>query len=218
MSLFTRLGKMFSGGNMPDEAKAAFENSENTKDLLKKLDKVSTVNEVEMKGLEKQMLKLGEIETSEIDKVRAGKQNDVAKRLSLMEIKRLRKKQENLTDRLNIYDRNITLHLNLIGKIQQMEAMQLRGVSSEEIDDVIMDFEANFETYTEALAASEDFEAHASKVEADQEALNEIEKEVAGVSKRKEQDKELTDLENEIMGKKDEEKEKPTEEEGLMAE
>jgi hypothetical protein len=217
MSLFSKLGKLFGTNKMPDEAKSAFTSAKDTRELMKNLDGLITRNQVEIKTIEKEMLKLGTMEEEEAEKVRAGKLPDVVKRIVLRTIKRLRKQIQNVEDRLSIFDKNINLHLNLIGKIQQMEAMQLRGVSENEIDDVIMDFEANFEAYTAAIEAGADMEAHVSKIESDEAELDALEKEVLGEKERATRDKELDDLEKEIMETAPK-KEEPPEEEGLIAE
>ena len=54
---------------------------------------------------------------------------------------------------LRIYERNMNLHLNLIGKIQQMEAMKLGGVDEAKIDQIVMDFEEKLEKYAAKLEA-----------------------------------------------------------------
>ena len=222
MNLFSKLGKLFTSGKMPDEAKSAFESSKDTRELLAKLDSLSTRNEVEMKSLEKEMLKIDEIEDVEADKIRAGSLSSSAKKLALMQIKRLWKKRSNLEDRLNIYDRNINLHLNLIGKIQSMEAMQLGGVEPDEIDSVMIEFEENFETYTEAIRTAEEFASNARKIDEQDKELKRIEQQISGGERQKEQDKELLELENEILGKKSpkDEKDEPQAEsdEGMAAE
>lgn len=217
MSLFSKLKQVFGGGKVPDDMVEAFTSSENTKELLGNIDKLITRNQVEIKTQEKQLLKLGTMEEEDVDKVRAGTLSGVTRRMALRNIKRLRKQISNVEDRLNIYDKNINLHLNLIGKIQQMEAMQLRGVSEEEIDTVIMDFEANFEAYTAALEAGEDIEAHASRLASDEKELEALESELQGKTEPAARDKELDELEKEIMKSASEKKEKP-EEDGLIAE
>lgn len=199
MSLFSKLKKLFVGGRMPDEARDAFDKSDNTRELLSNLDNLITRNEVEIKGLEKELLSLGKIEEIEANKIREGSLNEAAKRISLMNIKRTRKQRQNVEDRFVIFDKNITLLLNLVGKIQQMEAMQLRGVSSEEIDEIILDFETNFEQYTEAVSAAEDLEEHASRVSEDEDKLKELEEEIKSGERRTEADRELDEIEKEIL-------------------
>ena len=49
----------------------------------------------------------------------------------------------------------MNLHLNLIGKIQDVEAMNLRGVNEGRIDAIIMGFEENLEKYNETMHAAE---------------------------------------------------------------
>ena len=51
---------------------------------------------------------------------------------ALRRIGRLRKQMDNLEERLRIYNRNINLQIHLAGKVQALDAMELRGVDESE--------------------------------------------------------------------------------------
>ncbi len=94
-------------------------------------------------------------EREEAAKVRDAKVDGRQKRYTLQTIKRLRRQLDNLESRMAIYDRNITLHLNLISKIQDMQAMALRGVTEEKIDEIITEFEQHLAEFSEVVRAGE---------------------------------------------------------------
>jgi hypothetical protein len=118
----------------------------------------------------------------------------------------MRRQLDNLEERMDIYDRNINLHLNLIGRIQQVEAMSLAGVDEAQIDDIILDFETHFEQYTETVAAGEAaITAKDTLKSASDNELAELESEIKGETEpqpKRAGEKELKDLEKEILADK----------------
>jgi len=215
MSIFEKIGQLFKDTPLPDETKEVFVNTSDTKELLAGLDKLITRNELRLKQLNKELEKLEDMEQEKVQKVQEGKTSGRAKNNVLRSIKRMRRQLDNLEQRIEIYDRNISLHLNLIGKIQQMEAMNLAGVDEEQIDDIILDFESHFEEYTETVAAAESAsgEREPFKSASDSE-LAQLEAEIKGETEpeaRSEQEKQLRELEKEIVSGKPEEKKKKAE-------
>ena len=215
MSIFEKLGRMFKDTPLPEETKDVFLNTADTKELLAGLDKLITRNELRLKQLNKELEKVEEMEQGDVAKVREGKVSGRTKNNTLRSIKRLRRQLDNLEQRIEIYDRNITIHLNLISKIQQMEAMSLAGVAEEQIDDIILDFETHFEEYTETVAAAESAAAERKPFKATSNAeLEQLEKELKGEAEepaRSEDEKELRELEKEIVSGKQREKKKKAE-------
>ncbi len=193
MTLLERLKALFTRDEIPDEAKLIFDKAKTPSDLLRGLDNLLTRNEVEARELNDEITKI-EKQTSDVEEeIRAGALPERQKRNSLLLVKRLRKTMDNYEGRLRIYERNMTLHLNLIGKIQQMEAMKLRGVDEARMDQIVMDFEESLEKYADVMSAAD---AHEGRT--------------ATVSAR--EDRELRDLESEIVRKgagKDKEKDAP---------
>lgn len=203
MSIFEKLGRLFKDTPLPDETKEVFLNTADTKELLVGLDKLITRNEVRLKGLNKELEKLSEMEQAEVMRIHNNEVSGRTKNNALRSVRRIRRQLDNLEQRIEIYDRNISLHLNLIGKIQQMEAMNLAGVDEEQIDDIILDFESQFEEYTETVAASESAAAREPfKSVADSE-LAQLEAEIRGEAQpRTADEKELRELEKEITSEK----------------
>lgn len=217
MGLFQSLKKLFSSRFISDEARAAYERAANTSELLTALDDVLTHNEVELKVVQKEYEKLEGAERAEADKIREGDVAGRQKRYTLQSIKRLRLQLDNLEHRMAIYDRSITMNLKLIARIQDMEAMQQRGVDENKVDEILADYETQLMEFTDAAEATEESLAITSRlVEEEDQELAAIEAELAGAqakaeeasaeaqSKRDEikakQDAELAKIESEIRG------------------
>ncbi len=214
MSLFEKIGKLFTDTPLPEETKEVFLNTSNTKELLGGLDKLITRNELRLKQLNKELENREQMERADVKKIQDGTVSGRAKNNVLRSIKRMRRQLDNLEQRIEIYDKNISLHLNLIGKIQQTEAMSLAGVDEAQIDDILLDFETNLEDYKETMAAGEGAaEAREPLTTASDEELVKLEAEIKGEAEPEAQSaekKELRELEKEIKsrpGKADKEKE-----------
>ncbi len=219
MSIFEKLGRLFTDTALPDETKDVFLNTSDTRELLGGLDKLITRNELRLKQLNKELENLEEMELENVKKIQEGMVSGRAKNNVLRSVKRQRAQLDNLEQRIEIYDRNISVHLNLIGKIQQMEAMTLAGVDEEQIDDIILDFESHFEEYTETLAAAEGVKTEREPFKSASEGeLVELEAEIKGEAQplpRSEEDEKLRKLEKEIVSDKPPaEKKAEAEEEG----
>ena len=181
MSLLDQLRGLFARDEIPDEAKRIFDKAQTPHELLKGLDKLLTENEVEFKELERELERLEDREKSEMQRVREGAVDGRQKRNTLLQIQRLRKQMDNYESRLRIYDRNMNLHLNLIGKIQEMEAMKLRGVDESKIDRIVMDFEETLEKYNDTMNAAEIAQTTKSTASArDERELAALEREIVG--------------------------------------
>jgi len=182
MSLLEKLRGLFNRSEIPEEAKQIFDRAETPAELLRGLDALLTRNEIEFKELDREIQKLEAIEKAETAKIREGVCEGRQKRNALLYIQRLRKQMDNYENRLRIYDRNIKLQLDLIGKIQDMEAMKLKGVDEEHIDRILAEFEESLERYRETVGAAELVEGSLRATSAKEE-------------------RELAQLEAEIMGK-----------------
>ena len=149
-----------------------------------------------------------------IARIREGLPEGRRKRNALVELQRLRKQLENLDSRQRIYDRNMSLHLNLIGKIQDMEAMDLSGVQEGEIDRIVMDFEEQFEKWQGTVMAGEVAVRELAGSAADDVDTAALERELLGPARtaQPEADPELAKLEAEIMRSPSAAKNKPASE------
>lgn len=220
--LFDKLKELLTRRPVSDETLRIVEKSGSTRELLHGLDALHTRNEMEFNEVTREIEKLESIEVDESGKIRSGELSDRRKRNSLLRIRRLRKQMENLDNRLKIYDRNMSLHLNLIGKVQEMEAMALQGLGETQIDKILIDFEEKLESYMNSVASAQVVEESREIPDvASERELREIEKEVIGESaaaearKAAEETKEesLEDLERKVLKEepkaKKKKKEKP---------
>lgn len=182
MTLLEKLKSLFTRDEIPDEAKLIFDKAKTPADLLRGLDNLLTRNEMEAGELNKEINTIEQRADEEEERIRTGALPERQKRNALLHIKRLRKTMDNYEGRLRIYERNMNLHLNLIGKIQQMEAMKLGGVDEARIDQIVMEFEEKLEKYGDVMNAAD---AHEGRT--------------ATASAR--EDRELRDLEAEILRK-----------------
>jgi hypothetical protein len=155
MSVLDRLRGLFGRDEIPDEAKRVFDRAQTPRELLRGLDELLTTNEVEFKELERELERLEAHEKDEMARIRDGLVDGRQKRNALLSIQRLRKQMDNYENRLQIYDRNMNLHLSLIGKIQEIEAMKLRGVDEQRIDRIVMDFEEHLEKWNDTMSAAD---------------------------------------------------------------
>ncbi|HVY61711.1 MAG TPA: hypothetical protein VHF22_08660 [Planctomycetota bacterium] len=183
MTLLEKLKSLFNRDEIPDETKQIFDSAKTPADLLRGLDNLLTRNEVEAKDLNDEITRVEETAVAEEERVRSGSLPERQKRNALLTIKRLRKTMDNYEGRLRIYERNMNLHLNLIGKIQQMEAMKLGGVDEQQIDRIVMEFEEKLERYGDIMNAAEVHDGKATSYSA-------------------KEDRELKALESEILGKR----------------
>lgn len=87
---------------------------------------------------------------------------------------------DNLEERLRIYNRNINLQIHLAGKVQALDAMELRGVDEERIDSILLEYEEELATYASVLD-TEDVATSALPNELDDSAeLRALEAEILG--------------------------------------
>ncbi|MHC4597942.1 MAG: hypothetical protein ACYS47_02950 [Planctomycetota bacterium] len=211
MNILEKIRNLFSGGGgIPEEARSVIEKARSTRELLSGLDAVLTRNEMAFNKLKREIDKVVAILDEEEGKVQEGDLKGRQKRYTLQYVKRLRSHLDNLDHRMTIYDKNINLHIQLIGKIQDMEAMALRGVDEKQIDKIIMEFEEQVGEYMEVVHAGEaGFEGATSIAEREDKQLAALEKELLAEKKPKEE-AELAVIEP-IEEEKAEEEEPPAE-------
>lgn len=145
--LLDRLKKLFQRKELPRDAKDLINNSKNVNDLLQGLDSLITQNEVEVDKINEEIAALEEVESREMGRVRSGELPDRSKNNVLRRIQRLRKQMDNLEERQRIYNRNINLQIDLVGRVQALDAMELRGVDEDKIDDILADYEDELTRY-----------------------------------------------------------------------
>ncbi|MEK7487673.1 MAG: hypothetical protein AABZ60_25365, partial [Planctomycetota bacterium] len=133
--MYSRLAKIFQRREIPEHTRTLYEKNKNLPDLVQGMDRLKTENEIEFNRLKEEILLLEEEEEQLIRQIKEGSEGR-RKKFALQTIQRYRKQMENLERRMAIYDQNIMLHLTLIGKILDLEAMELKGVDEKTIEDI----------------------------------------------------------------------------------
>lgn len=149
--LLDKLRSLFGKGQIPPDARELLKNASSVRDLLQGLDKLITENEVEVDKVTQEIASLEEVEALEMERVRGGELPDRSKNNVLRRIQRLRKQMDNLEERQQIYNRNISLQIDLVGRVQALDAMELRGVDEDRIDDILGDYEEELSRYQGVL-------------------------------------------------------------------
>jgi hypothetical protein len=181
MNILEKLKSLFSREDIPEEAKSAFSGAKTTQELLGGLDAVATRNEMESTKLKREIDRVVDVLKEEEEKIRGGTAEGRQKKYTLQYIKRLRAHLDNLDRRMDIYDKNINLCIQLIGKVQDMEAMALRGVDEPTIDRIIMEFEDQMGKYMDVVHAGEaGFEGDSTLGDRPDKELERLEKEIVG--------------------------------------
>jgi hypothetical protein len=147
-----------------------------SKEALQELDAVITRNEMSLGNLREEIEKTDAALAGEEAKIRDKQVDGWRKRFVLQAVRRLRSHLTNLDRRMAIYDKHLTMALAMVGKVEDMEAMSLRGVSAEDVDRVLIDFEEQMQEYLNDVGVSIE---PSDKVDEDRE-LEELEKEILG--------------------------------------
>ncbi len=155
MTLLDKLRSLFTRDEVPDEAKQIFAAARTTRDLLHGLDHLVTRNELELDDVNREIAKLETNERKEIEEVRGGRVDGRLKQQTLRKIARYRKQMDNYEARTRIFNRNVDLLQHLIAKIQEIEAMKLRGVDEARIDHILMEHGEELEHYADTMSAAE---------------------------------------------------------------
>ncbi len=183
MSVMEKLKTLFQREDLPDETRQLYLNAANPRDLIKGLETLRGRNEIELRENEEELIGLEKGIILEENSVRKGGLTPTEETIILRRIERLEKQRANLEKQVAIYNENVNLHLNLIAKIQEMEAMRSRGVGEEEIDRLVDEVEDHVEEYKRVSIAAEGGANTVPAVDesAERRRLEEIKKRIVGV-------------------------------------
>lgn len=145
--LMDKIRKLFAREEVPKDAKEVVRHADNLGDVLGGLDELITRNEMEVNSIHRELESLESAESAEIERIRSGTLPARTRNNVLRRIQRLRKQMDNLEERQRIYNRNITLQIHLVGRIQALGAMDLRGVGEERIDAILAEYEEELGDY-----------------------------------------------------------------------
>lgn len=181
MALMDRLRQMFAGAALPAETRSVFARSSSPRDLLRGLEELRLRNEMEMHELEEELGAVEKAQVLEEDRVRKGDLTPTVKTATLRKVERLRKQVATLDARLAIYNENINLHLDLISRVQKVDAMEMRGVGEDQIDDLMEQVNDSVKLYARTqLAGREAGDAPAVNRQAEAERHAALERELLG--------------------------------------
>lgn len=181
--LMEQLKKLLGKLRLPADTLKLVAGADSPGKLTRQLDELITANELEYRKLQKEIAELERQERGEVDDIRSGKLGSRSRKVALMNVRRLRRQADGLEGRLRIHDDNMKLHLALLGKVQSLEAMDMRGVEEKQVDAIAVEFQEEFERYSAAIEAGS--------------ALTDD-----ALSDDSETDQEIVALEAEILGEK----------------
>jgi hypothetical protein len=199
--LIHKIKNMFSRGKVPEKTEMLISGVDSVGELRLALDKEITENEVYAGQVDRELLKIGEQVEDQKSLVKSGTLNERAKINALRTIKRLQGRVQSYERRLKILQDNIDLHFTILNQVDEMEAMEMKAVKREQIEEIAVDYEERLEKHRDFVTAvrssvpDSDYEDMLEKKElADLEASIMAEKTVESDS--------LADLEKEIMEEK----------------
>ena len=175
-----KIRKLFQRREIPRDARDLVNGSQSPKEVLQGLDELITRNEMEVNSINREIEALERVEGKEVERVRAGELPERSKNNVLRRVQRLRKQMDNLEERQRIYNRNINLQIHLVGRIQALEAMELRGVDETAIDSILNDYEEELCAYQNAIETEDLVVTDLGPALDDSEELGGIEAEILG--------------------------------------
>ena len=149
-----KIKDLFDLKALPEEVKDTIRGARDARALIKTLDLVLTKNEIEYNELKKDIARVEGLLKAEEGKIQAETLRPRQKRYTLLSVKHLRAHLNNLDHRMDIYDANINLHITLISRVQDIEAMSAHGVNEEAIDKIILDFGESLNQFGDTVRAS----------------------------------------------------------------
>ena len=203
MNLLDRIKQMIKGSS--GDAEQLIKDASSTREMLDHLDELITQNEVELRKTRQELARLELSERASMENIKSGRVGEREKEFVLLQIKRTRTQMGNLKLKADILNKNIELHMNLVGKIQAMEAMDLRGIEQSVVERVMLDFEEGMEKFRDSVHTGEGVTQSRDDVltNKDKEELRKLEKEILGEAPPKPlaMDNDLREIEAEIMGR-----------------
>lgn len=216
MSLLEKIKGLFSRASLPEETRLLLTNVKDVEDLRNGLDLIATQNEVEAREIERDIEKLGKMEAGHKERILGGTVSEREKMSALREIRRLRRRMDSLEKRHRIHQDNIDLHLGLFDRITEMQAMELKKVNQNQIEEIAVDYEEKLEKHRDIMNSARVAHGMDSVLEdsAERKALADLEREILAEARTEaaetepvsvelpdedEVDRELEEIEREVM-------------------
>lgn len=147
--------------------------------LKYKLDETALVNEIHVEGLQGDLSKLGtEIEAlgRKIATEELSKQDKLA---ALRKVRRLKKREESLTNILRIRQDNVDVHISLLHKIGEMESMGKKALLEPVIDEIQVEYEEKLGNHSKFVDSVKVLEEQIGyKAQVDESELDALEREL----------------------------------------
>lgn len=132
------------------------ERIKDSKKLLQRLDELITSAEAEIEILVLDLHKTSQEENQLKIQIKAANEpGSWLERNFLLRLERILLQKNNSQQRLEIYNQNIRIYMNLIARIQDMVAMKMDGISENKIENTWLDFKENLEQYKERVLCGE---------------------------------------------------------------
>jgi hypothetical protein len=213
-SLLEKIKGLFSRSSLPDETRLLLTKVKDVEELRSGLDQIATQNEVEARQIERDIEKLAKMEASHKERILGGSVSEREKLSALREIRRLRRRMDSLEKRHRIHQDNIDLHLGLFDRITEMQAMELKKVNQDQIEEIAVDYEEKLEKHRDIMNAARVAHGmdHDLEDSSERKALADLEREIRAeanveaaetepldIPTEEEVDKELAEIEREVM-------------------
>ena len=177
-----KLKALFSAARQPTPALKTTGAGPDLPATLIELDRSLTSNEVQVERLQQEILQLEKNESREIARIRSRELSKREERFALQTVKQLRNRLQQLEQRILIHRRNIDVNLNLIAKIEDIKAMQMKGIAEEQIDDIVSEFSASLDEYLDTVSSVELAAGEPELVTLPQDELEQLKAEVCQAS------------------------------------
>lgn len=183
MNLLDRIKSFFKGHG--GDAETLIQDADSTEEILEQLDELITRNEVELRKVRQELARLEMNEHNSAESIRQGKVGEREKDFVLHQIKRTRTQMKNLKLRADILNKNVELHMNLVGKIQSLEAMDLRGIENSMVEKIMLDYEEGMDKFREVVHTADGVTDTRDDLLStkDQNELRDLEREIMGEDK-----------------------------------
>jgi len=122
--------------------------------MLQRLDELVTIAEEEISELMMAARQSSQEEKFLRDKLSQPKE-EWEERSFLLKLERILVFKTNTVQKIEIYNQNIRVYLNLISQIQNIQAMKLGGIDEAKIENLWIELKENIEAYKEKLNAQE---------------------------------------------------------------
>jgi hypothetical protein len=152
--LIDRLKQILGAAPLPPEARARLGGVSSLREGVGQLDELITANEVEFRELQSELENLERLLEEEERKAGAGGAGKRTARVARLRVEQLERHADALEERLKIHDANLRVQIALLGKLQTLDAMELRGLDERQVDSITLDFEEELERYRTVLDAA----------------------------------------------------------------